>query len=192
MSDIRSKCQFAFYVLNDETTCLSDNNCIDGYPYQNPDTKECYSSLNDCLDKGNNYFFNQYCYTNNCPSDKSDLNSQSNDIINYFISKLSITDDNIKNKLCICDITSGVWSNNNLNSNNVLYYQECLNQCPDEYEPEGVTKYCIEKTDTSIESTTEESKTEESTTEESTTEESKKEKEIIIPIERPDNCFVLY
>ena len=188
------KCQYAFYVLNDETTCLSDNNCIDEYPYQNPDTKECYSSLNDCLDKGNNYFFNQYCYTNNCPSDKNDLNSKSDDIKNYFISKLSITDDNIKNKLCICDITNGVWSDGNSNSNNVLYYQECLNQCPDKYEPEEVTKYCIEKNDTSIstEESTLESNTVESTTEESTTEELKTEREIIIPNEQPDNCFVLY
>ena len=90
-----------------------------------------------------------------------------------------------------------MWSNNN--SNDVLYYQECLTQCPNEYEPEEVTKYCIEKSDTSIaveesttvESTIEESTAVESTTEETLTVESKTGKEIL-PKEQPDNCFVLY
>ena len=51
------KCQFAFYIENEETICLSNDNCINGYPFQNPDTKECYSSLNDCFNKGNSFFF---------------------------------------------------------------------------------------------------------------------------------------
>ena len=51
------KCQYAFYNDNENKTCHSDNNCLSGYPYKNPDTNECYLSLDDCLSKGNNYFF---------------------------------------------------------------------------------------------------------------------------------------
>lgn len=177
--------------------------------------------MNDCFNKGNSFFFNKYCYTDNCPNDKYKLSDQNNEIKNYFISKLSINEDEIKNKLCICDINDGVWSN--YNSNGDLYYQECLNECQNGYEPEEITKFCVEKSEPSVlaeessveETTKEESITEESTAEESTAEEASSEesiseettieetsseessnkevneKEISIQNEYSDDCFAL-
>ena len=90
-------------------------------------------SLNNC-----NYFFNNDCY-NECPNGKVVLSSKTDIIINYFITEL-LLDSNLKNKLCICDIVNGVWSN--LNSKG---YQECLEICPEGYEPESITNHCILK-----------------------------------------------
>ena len=135
------KCKFAYYNESDELKCFSDNNCLTEYSYQNPETKECFSSLEDCFIKQNNYFFNKECYKNRCPDYKIALNTQSSEIKNYFKVKLSL-DDNIINKLCICNINNGVWSNFPLN--NELYFQECLTSCPEGYKPENITHHCIE------------------------------------------------
>ena len=135
------KCQYAYYKLNGETTCYANDNCPSDLKYQNPNTNECYSSLNDCINKGNNYFFNKFCYTEDCPENKEKLNSKNEEIQNYFISKLSLN-DNLKEKICVCNTSNGVWSNINSNEE---YYQECLDICPDGYEPESITKQCIEK-----------------------------------------------
>ena len=121
----------------------------------------------------------------NCSSDKYKLSEQNNDIKNYFISKLSISDENIKNKLCICEIINGVWSNINIEGD--LYHQECLSECEDGYEPEEVTKLCVQKPENTIkakESIAEKSTTVESTaefkTEESTIEKGINEKDILL------------
>ena len=160
---MNSNANLLFYAENEETTYLPDNDCPISFPYQNLDTSECYSSLNNCIKKENNYFFNEYCYTNNCSSDKYKLSEQNNDIKNYFISKLSISDENIKNKLCICEIINGVWSNINIEGD--LYHQKCLSGCEDGFEPEEITKLCVQKSETTI-------KAKESTAEKSTTVES--------------------
>ena len=136
------QCQFAYYKQSEETICYSDENCPSDLLYQNPETKECYSSLDDCFEKGNNYFFNKLCYKEGCPENKVELKIKHEDFQNYFISKLSL-DNNIKEKICICDTSSGVWSN--INSNNEEYYQECLSSCPNGYEAESITNHCIEK-----------------------------------------------
>ena len=120
------KCQYAFHIENDETTCYDDLNCNINYPYQNKDTNECYSSLSKC-----NYFFNKDCYENNCPTGKLSLLSQSGTIKNYYKNNLSL-EDNLVNKICICDINQGVWSNIT-SSSNEQYFQECLNSCPQDY-----------------------------------------------------------
>ena len=136
-------CQFAFYVdNNNKIECYNDNNCSAGHPYQNPDTMECYSSLTECFSKENNFFFNKECYKNECINNKIALKNQSNDIQNFFKSILGL-DDYLINKICICDIRNGVWTN--INSNNELYFQVCLTECPIGYEPEGITNYCVEK-----------------------------------------------
>ena len=135
------KCKFAFYMNNEEIICFSDLNCISDYPYQNPDTYECYSSLSDCFSKGNNFFFNNYCYKTQCPDDKIILSSRSEIIKEYCKNNLHLEDELI-NKICICDITSLVWSNS---ISNILYSQECLNECPEGFEPETLTNQCIEK-----------------------------------------------
>ena len=74
---------------------------------------------------------------------KINLTWKSDTIKNYYKNNLSIEDDLI-NKLCICNTTEGVWSN--ITSSNEQYFQECLHKCPDGYEPEPITKQCIPKT----------------------------------------------
>ena len=130
------KCKFAFHIENDETTCYSDLICISDYPYQNKDTNQCFSSLNEC-----DFFFNNDCY-NQCPDDKNALYTKSEEIKNYFKENLSIDNDLI-NKLCICNISKGVWSN--ITESNQQYFQECLNSCPEGYEPEIITNQCLKK-----------------------------------------------
>ena len=136
-------CKFAFYIdNNNEIECYNDNNCPDDHPYQNPETMECYSSLNECFNQGNNYFFNKECYKNECINNKTALKNQTTDIKNFIKNKLKL-DDNLIDKICICDIENGVWTNNN--SNNESYFQDCLSECTIGYEPENITNYCVEK-----------------------------------------------
>ena len=132
------KCQFAFHIENEETICYPDLNCISDYPYKNNDTNECFSSLDKC-----NFFFNQYCY-NKCPEGKISLSSKSEEIQEYFKNNLLLLNNDLINKICICDINSNeVW--NNITNDNFEYFQECLNECPEGYEPESITRQCIEK-----------------------------------------------
>ena len=77
-------------------------NCNSNYPYQNKDTNECYSSLSKC-----NYFFNNDCYENSCPTGKISLSSKSDTIKNYYKNILSL-EDSLVNKICICDTSQGV------------------------------------------------------------------------------------
>ena len=136
-------CEFAFYVdNNNETKCYNDNQCLAEQPYQNPETKECYTSLNECFNKGNNFFFNNECYKDTCINNKIALKSQNIDIQNFIKQKLELNDDLI-DKICICDIKNGVWTN--IISSNESYFQECSNECPLGYEPENITNYCVEK-----------------------------------------------
>lgn len=93
---------------NNNIICLSDMNCNSEYPYINQDTKECFDSLEKC-----NYFFKDTCYSNNCPDGTVSLSSQIDEVKNYIREKLSINDDNLINKICICDITRSVWTNMN-------------------------------------------------------------------------------
>ena len=48
--------------------------------------------------------------------------------------------DSFADKICICEVSNGVWSNNNVEKN---YYQECLSSCPEGYIPESITKHCV-------------------------------------------------
>ena len=134
------RCLYAFHINNGETVCYSDSNCISDYPYKNLDSNQCYSSLNECI-----YFFNNDCY-NICPSGKVALNTKTEEIKEYFQNELAL-DNNLKDKLCICDTTNGVW-NKIQDTNNNLYYQECLNglnSCSEGYEPESLTNQCVIK-----------------------------------------------
>ena len=131
------KCKQTFHRENGEIKCDNSNNCSYSYPYKNLDTNQCYSSLNEC-----HFYFNNFCY-DECPDDKIPLVSQKQAIRNYFVDKLSLN-SYLKDKLCICNITNGVWRKSNdsyLNNN----YQECLNECPLGYEPESVTNQCVIK-----------------------------------------------
>ena len=134
-------CEKAYYKENegDSITCLSEDDCPSEYPYKNNETNECFKSLENC-----NYFFGDECY-NNCTSGKVALSGQTEEIKNYIKEKLSLN-NTMANRMCICDTSNGVWSNNNAVKN---YYMECLSSCPDGYEPEEVTKQCILKSDAS-------------------------------------------
>lgn len=130
------ECENYYYIDNNGIiNCLSGENCPGEYPYLNQDTKECFNSLDNC-----DYFFGDICY-NNCPSDKMQLSSQNENIKNYFKEKLSLS-NTLLNKMCICDIINGVWSNINLNEEQE-YFQECLSSCPSGYDPEEITNHCI-------------------------------------------------
>ena len=133
------KCKFAFHIVNDVTTCYSDLICISDYPYQNKDTNQCFSSLNEC-----DFFFNNDCY-NQCPDDKNSLSTKSEEIKYYYKENL-LLDSDLLNKLCICDISNGVWSN--ITESNQQYFQECLSSCPEGYEPEIITNQCLKKIET--------------------------------------------
>ena len=134
------RCLYAFHINNEETVCYSDSNCISDYPYKNLDNNQCHSSLSDCI-----YFFNNNCY-NICPNGKVALNTKSEEIKEYIINELSL-DNNLKDKLCICDTTNGVWKKI-LDTSNNLFLQECvdsLDSCQEGYEPESLTNQCVEK-----------------------------------------------
>ena len=135
------KCEFAFSINDNIITCYDDNICITDNSYQNPDTKECFSSLDKCLEK-NKFFFNNDCYTEKCPTNKISLYNQSEEVKNYF-SNISSLDNNLIDKICICDIKKGVWMN--INSSNETFYQECLSKCPKNHLPESITHHCIEQ-----------------------------------------------
>ena len=57
---------------------------------------------------------------------------------------LSLNDE-LKEKLCICNITKNGTYWNKTESNEI----ECLESCGDGYEPELLTKKCVEKCDPS-------------------------------------------
>ena len=133
-------CPYAFHTDNGEKICYSDFNCISDYPYKNINTNQCFSSLNDCL-----YIFNYDCF-DICPDGKVSLNEKTADIKEYYVNELGI-DNSLKEKLCICDITNGVWKKVNSTdpNNNDIYFQVCLDSCPEGYEPEILTNQCILK-----------------------------------------------
>ena len=127
-------CNNAFYKdSNNEIICLPNDKCSNEYPYQYKNTKECYDSLDKCT-----HFFRDDCY-DSCPDGKVELISQSPEIQNYIKEKLSL-DNSLINKICICDITDGVWSNIKEEKS---YYQKCLTYCPYGYAPEETSKQCL-------------------------------------------------
>ena len=135
-----------YYNKTGELICYNTfENCKeDGYIYLNPDIKECFTSLEDCFDKGNNYFFNKYCYKDNCPisEDIIPLSSISNTSIkNDFIESLQIS--NI-NQICVCDIISKGKNWEYIESSESEYIQECVNECKAGYEPNKISNKCIE------------------------------------------------
>ena len=120
----------------------------ESYEFYNPDTKECLISLDDCFNKGNNFFFNKNCYKNGCPNDTILLSEQNNEIQNYFKNNLLASNDDLINKLCICDINNKNWSNQT--SDNLLFFQKCLNQCDEGFGPEPITNQCLEIIPTTV------------------------------------------
>ena len=96
--------------------------------------------MDKCLEK-NNFFFNNKCYTEQCPNQKLILKNQSEDVKKYFINIL--IDENLVDRLCICDINNEAWIN--ISSSNEIYYQKCLTECPQGFKAEIITHHCIEE-----------------------------------------------
>ena len=136
------KCKNYYYRFNNALNCFEDSiSCeMKNYSLSNPLTYECYDSLKDCFDKGNLYYFNNYCYKDNCTSEYISLSSTNETIQNYFIKELSLS-DGLKNKICICDIINSDKKWKKTISNEI----ECLDTCGDDYEPESLTHKCVEK-----------------------------------------------
>jgi len=132
---------YYYKYINNTLNCFDESvSCEDkNYPFYNPDTYECFNSLEDCFSKENLFYFNSLCYKNGCPSGKITLSTTNETIQNYFIKELELK-DNLKDYLCICNIM-----NSNINWNKTEQNQiECLEKCDDDYEPEPLTHKCIE------------------------------------------------
>ena len=67
-------CSCSYYFYNDSyyLNCLPESaSCqSNNYYFKNPYTKECFTSIEDCIIKGNIYFLNDNCYKENCPYGK--------------------------------------------------------------------------------------------------------------------------
>ena len=146
IGDNNCLCKYYFYNNNSNLICYDSTveSCEDEHhEYSNPDTLECFNSLEDCLNKNNSYFFNQNCYKDSCPLKYISLSKFSNETIrNDFIINLNISEEYI-NRICVCDIISYNmnWNFTKINDN---YFQHCLESCPIEYEPNKISNRCIE------------------------------------------------
>ena len=136
-------CEKYYYSIfsNNTLICFENSTSCEmkNYSFSNPITYECYDSLEDCFSKGNLYYFNNYCYKINCTNEYIPLSSTNETIQNYFIGELSL-DNNLKNKICICDIINSDKKWNKTISNEI----ECLDTCGEGYEPESMTHKCVE------------------------------------------------
>ena len=144
-------CSYCYYKFIDNNTLDCFENSVScenkNYLYNNPDTNECYNSLDDCFAKGNNFYFNNFCYKEECPNEKINLSSTNETVQNYFKEELSL-DNSLINKICICDTFN--YNNKNWNkteTNEIV----CLEICSEGYEPESLTHKCVEKIQTTTE-----------------------------------------
>ena len=143
--DIYCLCKDYFYNnTKNELTCYdSSEKCKDnGFEYFNPLTKECFISLEDCYNKNNTFYFNKYCYKDECPSDYISLSSITYEPIKIdFINNLNLTDEYIINRTCVCDILN---TNNSCNFTEIngVYLQEYVKECNEDYDPSKSNK-CI-------------------------------------------------
>ena len=139
-------CQHYYYNNNSKLICYDSTveSCeYKNHKYSNPDTLECFNSLEDCLNKNNSYFFNLNCYKESCPLQYISLSNVSSEIIkNDFIINLNINEEYI-NSICVCDIISKniSWNYTKIND---IYFQNCLESCPIDYEPNKLSNRCIE------------------------------------------------
>ena len=138
-------CRYYFYN-NSLLECYDSTvaSCQEkGYEYSNPLTLECFTSLEDCYNKNNSYYFNKYCYKDTC-SDKISLSSITDDIVkNDFITNLNIEDEYL-NRICVCNIFDSNIKWNFTVSNEGIYTQQCLTECQEEYEPNTISNRCVE------------------------------------------------
>ena len=140
-------CKYLYYndISNNKLNCFTELESCENknYLYSNPDTNECFNSLEDCFSKNNLFYFNYYCYKDNCPSGKISLSSITNEIIKNILLNLLLISNELIDKICICDIYNFYWTLKI--SSNLKILMECSNNCEEGYEPELITRRCIEK-----------------------------------------------
>ena len=136
-----NKCPYYYYNNNNNFICLEKYEGLN-YPYINPYTNECFINLEDCFSKNNLFFFNQFCYKDRCPPNTIILSSINDQIIkSKLINDLSL-DNNLEDRICICDIiNSNLYWELNISNNN--YFQICVNKCPINYRLDILTHKCI-------------------------------------------------
>ena len=136
------ECSNYFYNDNGILNCFSpEKTCkSEGYAISSADTKECFSSINDCYLKNHLYYFDNKCYKDSCPSDKIPLNSLDINKQNALIGALNL-DTSINTILCICDTNNYYYGWVNKGDSSPIV-QKCVHQCPTEYDLDENTKKC--------------------------------------------------
>ena len=137
------ECLYYFYNDSDILKCFnSDQTCeSEGYSI-NSNTKECFTSLNNCFSKNYLYYLNNTCYKDSCPSGTIPLNSITDiEKKTALINSLNL-DNSLSTKFCICDTENTYygWINED-NSNPSI--QKCLYKCPTGYDLDSMTKKCL-------------------------------------------------
>ena len=144
-SNLICKCKFAYYNNNNLLECFEGRQCENEYEYSNPETLECFSSLNDCFAKNNLFYYNMSCYKDNCPTGKISLSSINDEAIkNKIIAELSISNE-LVDHICVCDIINNQLNWNIQNITDDTFLQICVNDCDEQYEPNSLTRKCEEK-----------------------------------------------
>lgn len=144
------KCKYSYYndintnIINcfEEIDSCENNN----YLFSNPETNECFSSLEDCFTKNNLYYFNNYCYKDSCPSKTISFSSITNDLVKTNLMTIFsyLTNSELTPEMCICDIINYYWTIKFSNGINLI---QCLETCEENYSPDLLTHRCIDKCD---------------------------------------------
>ena len=131
-----------FYYNNTENNILncfeqSENCYSQNYSYLNPESLECFNSLDECFIKGNLFFFNNNCYKSKCPENQILLTNIVNQTIKDNLLEILNIDQKLENKICTCNDLSSV---NFMLNNEYNGTQLCIINPLEEYE-----KNCIQK-----------------------------------------------
>ena len=143
-NDNYCECSFYFYQNNFLYNCFSSEKTCKSEGYEiNGENNECFKSIEECLSNNYSYYYQNYCFKNNCPSDKIQLRSiQNSKIKNELINELKLTKNLFPNNLCICDTNNAYygWINNISNPS----IQICLEECPENFQLDLITHQCYE------------------------------------------------
>ena len=137
-------CQYTYYNESNLLNCFEQSESCEnkGYLYTNPDTLECFNSLEDCFNKNNIFYFNMYCYKDQCPSNTIPLSSINNEKIKNILISIFSIGDNVKDNMCVCNITNSYWI---ARISNGKYLLECTERCGNGYETDEIIHRCFEK-----------------------------------------------
>ena len=144
LKDGSNICECLYYYYNDNgiLECFNFDETCESKGYEiTSDTKECFTTINECFSNNYNYYYYKSCYKDNCPSGKVSLNSMIDGTKKEaLINELGL-DSILSQKLCVCDTYNTYlgWINRN---DNIPLIQKCLYQCPTDYDLNSVTDKC--------------------------------------------------